>query len=199
MSKKETKMTISANGGDAVEFDMAILQQTMDDLSLKSIDGRSVEIKKAMIKEDLFLKSVYTETRGDQVKDRDETSNMPIHDDLRNAFKNVDLHMELICEQGEHSGVKCTGISINKDRTGVCLIGHRPLSEGGVLNLVSPFISYDGEYCSTNEGRKFKELIRIIQFEAEEYLFREKWAPKAQLEMFATESTDDIFDNQNVE
>ena len=144
---------------------------------------KKVDIKKAQIKQDLFVKAVYTEQHGEESNDYDRTSNMPIHDDLREAFKDVDPHMEKICEQGKDSGVRCTGIAIGKDGEGVTLIGHRELKEGGQLNLVSPHISFSGDYCLSPKGKDFRQSIARIEAEVHEYLFNEKYAPKTQLTM----------------
>ena len=153
--------------------------------------NNDTQIKKAKIKNDLFLQASYTEQFGEEINEFDRSSNMPIHPDLRAAFKNIDPHMRSVCEQGEDSATYCTGIIIAKDGEGVQLIGHRDLAEGGMLNLVSPIIQFGGEYASSDQGQGFRKAVEAVQNEVMEYLFHGKFAPKAQMELFPEDEKKD--------
>ncbi|HWB62137.1 MAG TPA: hypothetical protein VG603_01410 [Chitinophagales bacterium] len=136
----------------------------------------------------------------------------PPHEDLLNAFKPLDRHLALICEQAEEkrldykvsigkkgkekditgvfeamdespafTSITATGFSIggNDEGEGVVLIGQRKLSTGMILNLVSPFTKYEGEYKS---ALKLAEDVDMLCGECTLYI-EGKHAPNAQLEM----------------
>lgn len=63
-------------------------------------------IKKAQIKNRLFLSSEYSEREGNVKRNLKEDSDAPIHEDLRNAFMKLVPHLILICQQLPKESVK---------------------------------------------------------------------------------------------
>lgn len=155
----------------------------------------NVKIKKAKIKDAMFLEVEYSEDLpGHNKKDTKLSCTVPIHEDLVNAFKSLDKHLAVLCE-----GIKCPkaldrigdddllvftakGISIggSGDDEGIVISGMR---EGtyGIINLVTPFQKYStSDYQHINDLRS--EVAKCV-FEVIEYLFEGKRAPDAQLEI----------------
>lgn len=118
---------------------------------------KEIKIKKAAFKEELL------EIEFDEVI---ENENGPIintiklrggnrpHSDLKDAFRELDYHAALLCEQCETKEdavvghTKVTGFTIggSDENEGVTLVAQRTLSNGKVLNLVSPFTKWEDDY-----------------------------------------------------
>lgn len=59
-----------------------------------------ITVKKASIKEFLFLEVGYDQQISPTITDKfKRNSTAPVHDDLKAAFKMLDLHLALICEE----------------------------------------------------------------------------------------------------
>ncbi|HET8837890.1 MAG TPA: hypothetical protein VFM82_02725 [Flavobacteriaceae bacterium] len=158
-----------------------------------------IEIKSAKIKNDLFLDFTYREKKEIKTDDINQSSDLPFHDDCKQAFLDLLPHFILICEQEKSSKLKkfiqngvgqsnepplqnyeITAFKIGGtgDNEGVTLTGKKFLSSGKTLNLNSPFIRFsDEDYKFTYE---LSEVIEILKNEVFQYMTGEKHAPLAQ-------------------
>lgn len=173
------KITIEGNTISGTAEDIT---ETLNQVTRKlSVNGTAerIQLKKAKIKDSLFLEVEYSETISDGTNTVKKDCTAPIHDDLKNAFEKLDHFLEVACEQD--SACVCKGFSIggSGDNEGVTLIGSRDV-DMGVLNLVSPFIKWD----STFSGRvDLSEAIEACKHEVKLYLFEGKHKPEAQQEL----------------
>jgi len=156
-------------------------------------------IKKAKIKgmtlEGGWEEVIYPENSSPITNDLTKKSDQLIHEDLRAAFNKLKPHLVLICDQKEDRQIKAfiengnsleefdldelpdisiTGYVIGGDgeHEGVTLIGQKS-TDLGVLNLISPFTKYQGEY---DHGEDLAIVIDQCNFEVEQYLFKGKCA-----------------------
>jgi hypothetical protein len=139
---------------------------TIDEMAerLKSVTPRDpapgVTIKKATIKDGLFLAVKFEENTPSGTNSVSKDCTAPIHDDLRKAFQGLDEHLAEICHQYNETGaidtenISCNGVAFgggNGDSGGVTLIGSRHLDDGNVVNLTSPFKKYSDGYSGMAE------------------------------------------------
>lgn len=176
----------------------------------------TIEVKSAKIKNDLFLEFSYEkkqEIKNDEVK---QSSDLPMHEDCKQAFLNLLPHFILICEQEKPNkrlksfikngvpdiddyDVKDYQISSFKiggtgDNIGVTLTGKRFLTTGKTLNLNTPFLRYDDdEYKFTSE---LVEALEVLKNEVYQYMTGNKHAPLAQQSL---EFEDEAFDVESEE
>lgn len=156
--------------------------------------SRKVKILKAKIKDELFLEGkISEELPGHSKKTSTFECTVPVHDDLKNAFKNLTGHLAVICSQlkvkrgesiddldVEKFQVRGFTISGNDENEGVTISGSM---EGmyGTVNLNSPFTKWDDvEYPFVSE---LAEDVQAAVYEVEQYLFEGKRAPEKQLAM----------------
>lgn len=59
----------------------------------------NITIKKAKIKDSLFLEVEYSEQQEDGVNSVKKDCTAPVHDDLKLAFKKLNIHLALLCHQ----------------------------------------------------------------------------------------------------
>ncbi len=158
----------------------------------------NVKIKKAKIKDDIFLEVEYTEDLpGHSKKDTKLTCTVPIHDDLKNSFRKLDKHLAILCDEIElpakvkdleqwqpdeleSFGVKGFTVSGNDENAGCTLSGYKN-GKYGVVNLNTPFQKYE-----TSDYKHIDVLSADIEecvYEVEQYLFEGKKAPERQLAM----------------
>lgn len=158
-----------------------------------------VKIKKAKIKDDLFLEVEYTEElEGHSKKDTKLTCTVPVHDDLKSAFSSLDMHMAIIFDElspkeltKKIGDYKARGFSIsgNDDNEGVTITGYKE-GKYGTCNINTPTQKYEtSEYSGINN---LAEVIEECLHEVNEYLFNGKRAPERQLEMDFTEETENV-------
>jgi hypothetical protein len=148
----------------------------------------NVKIKKAKIKDELFLDVEYTEDlAGHSKKDTKLSCTVPIHNDLKDAFAKFPKHLAMLCDEieiGEDDRIyEVKGFSIggNDENEGVTLSGSK---EGtyGLVNLNSPFQKWEkSDYTRITQ---LSEEIEAAIYEINEYLFNGKKAPEQQLSMF---------------
>lgn len=165
----------------------------------------TIDIKKAKLIEDATMELEYTETitpeEGPKVTLEWNLKNKHlVHDDLKNAFSKMVLHMAVICEiidPMDHyieelpaiypkllGKLSVTGISIGgqDEYRGVTIIGRRKLDGGKVLNLVAPFTNFFTEHNSyAFESDLHTDTEKVIS-EVIEYL-NGKHKPNPQLEL----------------
>ncbi len=161
------KTTISINGGESIDFDLAQQAIRLNELVKK------FTVKKARLK-DIALQVEYQETLEDCSNKVGKDCTAPVHEDLKQAFANMNNLLRDICEQPENSNVECTGFTIGRDEDGATLIGFRDLDSGKVLNLTSPYERFE-------DNGNLQHAIEICKQEVLLYLFEKKHAPDAQL------------------
>lgn len=167
----------------------------------------NVKIKKASIKDELFLNVEYTEDlQGHSKKDTKLSCTVPVHEDLKFAFNKMHRHLAVLCSEVKTPkkadfascefpafGVRGFTIGGNDENEGVTISGYKE-GEFGLVNLNSPFTKYEStEYpFITDLGADVQECI----YEVEQYLFEGKRAPEKQLEMDFGGEEDNKEDNQ---
>lgn len=163
----------------------------------------NITIKQASIKNSLFLAYKYDQVIKNTKKSASESSDAPIHDDLREAFSYLVPHFAFICEEiketecknrldnpkeelpEEHILLKyrVQGFTISGqgDSEGVTISGTKRLESGKILPLNTPFLKFEdgNEHCFMPE---LIEAIDNLKSEVYEYL-EGKQAPSRQEEM----------------
>jgi len=153
-----------------------------------------ITIKKAKIKDDIFLDVEFTEElSGHSKKDIKISCTTPIHDDLIQSFKQLHKHLTILCDEIEvpkqadfktaefHEFiVRAFSIGGNDENEGVTLSGYKK-GRFGIVNLNTPFTKFeDADYPFIS---CLVEDISIAIYEVEQYLFEGKRAPEKQLEL----------------
>lgn len=154
------------------------------------------KIKKAKIKDDLFLEVEYVEELpGHSKKDTKLSCTVPVHDDLKLSFQKLHKHMAILCDEVaapkknqfevaefQEFHVRGFAISGTEENEGVTISGWKEGKYGDV-NLNTPFTKYeDSEYPFVSDlGADMQRAL----YEVEQYLFNGKRAPEKQLDMFA--------------
>lgn len=162
------------------------------------------EITKVSVKSDKMDAS-YEEHHSEQNYSNEISvkSSQIIHADMKEALRRLTPHLVVMCEQLEMnlitsreffeaydedpefkglenyfvSGIVVSGSDGAK---GVTIIGQKLLRTGKTLNLTTPFITFSGE--GEVEAYKYADLLEpaidLVCWEAEEYLFNEKFGIK---------------------
>lgn len=79
----------------------------------------TVSIKKAKIKDDLFLEVEYSEKVTDGTNSVKKSCTAPVHSDLRKAFYNLSSHLGLLCAQTiENKNKPKVSVSISSEAQG---------------------------------------------------------------------------------
>lgn len=165
----------------------------------------NVKIKKAKIKDELFLEGEYSEDLpGHSKKDSKFSCTVPVHQDLKDAFAKLPKHLAILCDeielpvkvksldQWDHDelitfDVRGFTIGGNDENEGVTLSGSKE-GKYGIVNLNSPFQKWE-----QSEYKHITGLASDIQtcvYEVEQYLFESKRAPEKQLELGFDEGDD---------
>ena len=153
-----------------------------------------VKISKAKIKEDLFLEGEYTETLpGHSKKVSKFSCTVPVHDDLKEAFKKLDRHLAILCDEvktpkekdfdgADYPGFTVRSFSIggNDEQEGVTVSGYKE-GKYGTVNLNTPHTKWNSEDYPF--APQLSEDVEACIYEVDQYLFNEKRAPEKQLEM----------------
>lgn len=200
MKKKEGQFSIRVNGGDETSL------EDLTDKLQRWQPKQNVTIKKAAIKDFIFLDVTYYEQKEDRVSSNiNESSTRKIHPDLIAAFARLSEHLAALTFQPLYNeedvenpqgkifdepqtdkmpemDVICTGFTIGGtgESEGVTLIGRRSLPNGKTLNLVSPFQKWMDDIYEYNEIHALSEVIEACKGEVKLYLGG-KHAPEAQL------------------
>ncbi|WP_234110173.1 hypothetical protein [Chryseobacterium sp. R2A-55] len=154
----------------------------------------NIEIKKAKIKNGIFLAYEYLEKTDNYENKISTSSDAPIHDDLRESFKALVPHFALLTEETTkktfdsciksgkiHDSLgkfEVTGFTIggNGDTEGVVISGHKVLESGNKVNFSTPFQMFDD---SENYDYATELLEAVEQLKNEVYEYMEgKQAPK---------------------
>ncbi len=161
----------------------------------------NIKIKKAKIKDDLFLEVEYTEELpGHSKKDTKLSCTVPVHDDLKKNFQALHVHLALLCDEEKlpkgktveevvfpKFHVRSISIGGSDENERVTVSGYKEGKYGDV-NLSTPSVKYeDTDYPYSSE---LAEKINDCVYEVEQYLFHGKRAPERQLEMSFDEDPD---------
>lgn len=153
-----------------------------------------VKLKKAKIKDDLFLEVEYSEDLpGHSRKDTKLSCTVPVHDDLKEAFAKLHTHLAILCDEVKAPKssqfneanypdftVRSFSIGGTEENTGVTISGAKE-GKYGTVNLNTPFTKYESDdYPFVSQ---LAEDINTCEHEVMQYLFEGKKAPDAQLEM----------------
>lgn len=172
----------------------------------------SITIKKGKIKNNLFLAYEYSEKVGTVINVISTTSDAPIHEDLRSAFRGLSPHLAFLSEQISEKKMKqlikdkvdpedefwqkyeviSFSIGGSGDTEGVTLSGKKHV-ETGVINFNTPFTKWDSEYKFIDE---LYDVVEAAKHEVYEYL-NGKQAPSTQHEInFDDFDTGETFDDE---
>jgi hypothetical protein len=194
MTRKKNNVEVIEENGTPVISGTAEAIMGVLNKAIERVKSSPVEIKKAKIKDDLFLEVEYSEEVKDGTNQVKKSCTAPVHDDLKVAFRKLDDHLCKMSEQYNSQGhvdtfdVNCKGFIMTGtgDSEGVMLIGYRGLSNGKYLNLNSPSYKWSDEYEYISE---LAEIIEECKHEVMLYLFEGKHQPDAQQELpFGEES-----------
>lgn len=166
----------------------------------------NITIKKASIKNSMFLAYEYDQSVNSTKNIIKTSSDAPIHDDLRDAFHSLTPHFALICEEIDEKTAqeaienpdevleeenpllkyKVSGFSIGgyADNEGATISGSKRLENGRVVNFNTPFLKFE----DSHEYQFMEELVSAINhLKSEVYEYLEgKQAPSKQLEIFVS-------------
>lgn len=172
-----------------------------------------IKIKKAKIKNNLFLQYEYQQTVGNVTNGHNTSSDAPIHEDLRKAFRGLIPHFAFMCEEIPEKKMKqimngnvpdddefyskflvqSFSIGGSGDSEGVTLSGCKQV-ESGVVNFNSPFKKWDDDYKYMDA---LIDAVELAKSEVFEYM-NGKQAPNAQQEMnFEDFDTEELFDDSD--
>ena len=168
-----------------------------------------VKIRKAKIKDELFLEGEFTETLpGHSKKDSKFSCTVPVHQDLINAFAKLPKHLAILCDGLELPAkvkhledwtndelikftVKGFSVSGNEETEGVSLSGAKEGSYG-LINLNTPTQKW--ENSDYHHIGSLGSDINACIYEVEQYLFEGKKAPERQLEMAFEDEIESIIE-----
>lgn len=118
---------------------------------------KEIKIKKAAFKEELLeieFEEIIEGENGPVINIMKMKGGNRPHADLKEAFRELDYHAALLCEQCEYredsvvGHIKVSGFTIggSDEHEGVTIIAQRTLSSGKVLNLIAPFTKWEDDY-----------------------------------------------------
>ena len=153
----------------------------------------------------------YPAVGSDETKEPDKVTHEgkhKAHPDLIQAFKNLDIHLATICEQGQYTDYedkpenleifKATQISIGGEgeHEGLVLTGQRKLNHNNVLNINTPFEKLDPDQSDYSYAASMGEAVSGLLMEADEYL-NGKYAPSRQYELELVDHKDENQDEDS--
>lgn len=161
-----------------------------------------ITIHKAKVK-DQHLTCEFTEQHGPEAPPRAFTLTCAeqVHPDLLHAFSRLVPHLCLLTEQltetpdfwpdeaerlpARFEQYTVTGVSLGRNQSGLTLIGQRQLASGRILNLVSPYQSFDDEQATYSYAGLLEATLATALAEVEAAL-RGKCTEFRQLDLFET-------------
>ena len=164
-----------------------------------------ITIQKVKLK-DLHLTCEFTEQRGDDAPARAFalTCAEQVHPDLPHALTRLVPHLCLLTEQltetpdywpdeaedlpARFESFSVTGFTVGKNQGGVTLIGQRQLTGGRVLNLTTPYQSFDDEQATYPYACLLETTLAAALVEVEAAL-RGKCTDYRQLHLFEPSAT----------
>lgn len=183
------------SGGKIIDMD--VLQKAAERMQKRS----GIDIRSAELVDQMFCNYKYKHTVGvGTVNTVSTKSEVPVHHDLVAAFRRLDAHLALICEEIEvnligddiesisHQSTSdtvgqftVTKLALDGSEDGYCVIisGLKQLSTGESIKLETPKIAIDASYpFATQLGSTVQDCL----FEVEEYM-RGKQADNPQQEL----------------
>lgn len=146
-----------------LELDEAKLNR-LEEIQILRNSKPKMEIKSATLRDGLFCTYAYEQHLSNDISNKTKTtSDLPVHDDLKNAFGKLNVHMAIICEdllpaevdldslEGVSESAKAiidsfSATSIKMDgelgSDGVFISGTVKLSTGEILKLETPKINF---------------------------------------------------------
>jgi hypothetical protein len=142
----------------------------------------SIEIKKAKIKNRLFLSYEYVAKENNVENKIKQDSDAPIHDDLQITFDALIPHLVHICEEEVIKSVseleierllpkyKVTEVTISgsDDTEGVVISGYKTLASEKTVNFNTPFQKYSDENYPF--ASKLYESVGLLRTEVLAYM-----------------------------
>ena len=152
----------------------------------------NVTIKKAAIKDGNFLSVEYTEQQPDGFSTIKKDCKIPVHADLKQAFRKLDVHLASLGFQFDKNGevpvskITCKGFTIggSGDNEGVTLSGVYVLPNDKTLNITSPFQRFADDFYEYEHMDELMEVLNECENEVHEYLFNGKHEEDNQLALF---------------
>ncbi|OLY92477.1 hypothetical protein SAMN05444008_102407 [Cnuella takakiae] len=181
------------------------------DKAAENMKAKAIEVRGATLK-DLFCNYSYNHKLAPGTVNTVSTkSQVPVHDDLKAAFRKLDAHLAVICEEIPADAIsnmddllpydedvhatgsiehKVSMFTVNSfrlegdsDNQSVILVGEKQLTTGDFVKLETPKTHLDSSYPFAHELNI--ALIDLVG-EVEEYM-QGKQAPPVQQELFAGE------------
>lgn len=164
-----------------------------------------ITILRAKVK-DQHLTCEFTEQRGEDAPARSFalTCQEQVHPDLPHVISRLIPHLCLLTEQLDETpdfwpsddeelparfeSFTVTGFAMGKNQGGVTLVGQRELTGGRVLNLVTPYQSFDDEQSSYPYAGLLEATLATVLAEVEAAL-RGKCTDYRQLDLFGPAAT----------
>jgi hypothetical protein len=149
----------------------------------------NITIKSASLKDNQYLNVGYSEQQPDGFSDIKKQCKIPVHPDLKDAFKSLDAHLAALTFQHDKKGkvdfpsISCNSFSIT-DNGGVVLSGTRTLTSDKDLNLSSPSQKLDGDFYDYKDTEDLMLSIEVCKTEILAYLFEGKHEEDNQLALF---------------
>jgi hypothetical protein len=155
------------------------------------------EIKKVKITKGRTLEVELVEHLPDQT-DREVIMKCDqlVHNDICKAFDKLKLHLAKICDlyegqsftpedfnsENDLKNFKITSFSLggSEDQEGVTISGQKELAGSKILNLNTPFTKYADELNPYEYSSELAADIQACVYEAEQYLWHDKYAVKQQ-------------------
>jgi hypothetical protein len=209
---RKKKITIGQENGHTVISGTAEdLTQTFKDATERIKNKNAIDVRSARLRDQLFCDYKYLFEASGATNKASITSEVPVHEDLVTAYKKLNPHLAVICEEvspneivdiddiGEYddkiheegslehkmSHFVVTGFRLEGEgeREGVVLIGEKRLSTGEWLKLETPKVGWSDDYACVNELRV---SIGDVIAEVEEYKDGKR-APEVQQSLFDEE------------
>jgi hypothetical protein len=199
---RKTKLTVSQEENvTTISGTAEAITAALNRASEKS-DRKPIEIRAGELVDQMFCNYKYDHTIAPNTTNSVSTkSEMPVHPDLVHAFRKLDAHLAVICEEVEQNDFadinNITGqdsaydririftvtsfqLSGFDDATSIVLSGLKELSTGESIKLQTPKISLDDSYPFAIE---LTSCLHDLVFEIEEYMKGNKKAESPQQEL----------------
>lgn len=186
--KKPSKKKVSKSKKNVHEHDLyehPLMDEPLDNKKSKSFEKPVIEILKAKIRNDNFLSASWKNLTDIDKGLNDRDGENIIHQDCRNAFAQLNVHLARLAYQYNEKGkfdtgnIVCKGFSVGANGEGVTLHGTRILGNGKPFNFNSPFYKWDTEdgesIFGEDDSSSLKGAINTCRAEVIKYLFHHKY------------------------
>lgn len=195
LQNKKDNVTMAISGPDG---EIATVNGDAFDRFIHSTNDQdsNITIKKAKIKDKMFLEAEYSEELPEHgTKTTKLSCTVTIHKDLDYSFNHLRNHLAILCDEvslddigyAEAEDILFSGFGVRSftiggtdDFKGVVISGYKK-GRYGIVNLNTPFVKFeDSDYRYIDI---LKEDIDSCIHEVKQYLFHGKKAPDIQLEI----------------